>query len=117
MRRDPQSFSLRRFATKFRNGITQDIVDRRTLATGYRLLQGRDPGAYRIEWRPHRLCGDDAGNSYFGGLFAAREQNFVQSFARTDTGVGNLDIASRLKSGQPDDPLGKINDLDGLTHQ
>src|SRR5262245_66644679 len=71
---------------------------------------------YRIERWPHWLCGNDAGNSYLGGLFAAREQNFVQPFARTDTGVRNLNIPSRLKSGQPDDPFGKINDFDRLAH-
>src|SRR5262245_62269916 len=71
---------------------------------------------YRIERWPHWLCGNDAGNSYLGDLFASREQNFVQPFARTDTGVGNLNIPSRLKSGQPDDPFGKINDFDRLAH-
>src|SRR6476660_8967610 len=116
MHRDPLSSSLGRFAAKFRNGIAQHIVDRRSLPTSHPLLQRRDPRAYRIERRPHRLCCNDAGDSDLGGLFAAREQNFVQPFAWTDTGVRDLDISSRFESREPDDPFGEINDFDRLSH-
>ena len=98
MRQDPQSISSSRLAAEFRHCIAQDIVDYRTLTTGHALLQGRDPGAYRIERRPHRLCGNDAGNSDVGSLFSPREQDFVQPLARTNAGIGNLDITPGLKS-------------------
>ena len=43
-------------------------------------------------------------------------ENFMQPFARTNTGKCNFDVTAWLQPGQPDNTLRKIDDLDGLAH-
>jgi hypothetical protein len=81
MHPDPQSFSLRRFAAKFRYRIAQDIVDRRALAAGDSLLQRRDPA--RIASIGGRTgCGNDAGIRSRRSLRRANRISFKRSPGR-----------------------------------
>src|SRR5437868_6176703 len=109
-------FSSSCFAAKFRHSIAQYIIDCGTFAAGNALLQGRYPSSDRIERRPYRLGSNDARDANVRRLFLARKQDFVQPLARTDAGKFYFDIATRFQPGEPDDPLGKVDDFYRLTH-
>src|SRR6478609_2776720 len=94
----PRRFSSGRFATKLRHCIAKYVVDRCTLATGNALLQGRHPSSNGIERRPDRFRRHDARDSNVRRLFLAREQNFVQTLTRTDTGKCYLDVTAGLEA-------------------
>src|SRR6478752_613566 len=104
------------FATKFRHGIAEHIIDRCTFAAGDTLLQRCYPSSDCIEWRPHRRGGYNARNANVSHLFLTRKQDFMQSLARADSGKYYFDVTAGLQPGEPDDAFGKVNDFYWLTH-
>ena len=50
--------------------------------------------------RPNWLGCDNAGNTNIGGLFLAREQDFMQTFTGTNAREIDFDVSTRLKAAQ-----------------
>ena len=105
-----------RFAAEIRHRVAQHAEDHGAVLAREPLLQRREPAAHRLERRTDRLGGDDAFDADRRGRLLAREQDFVQALARPDAGEGDVDVAAGLEPGQPDHPLGEIDDLHRLAH-
>ena len=50
------------------------------------------------------------------GVLGVGEDFLVEFFARTESGVFDLDVLADLEAGQRDHPPGKVVDLDGFAH-
>src|SRR3974377_2339363 len=107
---------LGRLTAEFGHRVAQYIVDDRPLVARQALLQQRHPGADRFQRRLYWLGGDNTGNADLAGLFLAGEQDLMQTLAGANAGESDLDIPPGLEPAQPDDALGKVDDLHGLPH-
>src|SRR5262249_16164919 len=104
------------FTGKVRHCLPQHAVNCGALAGLEIALQLGEPALNHIARRAGRGGRDDAFDADVGGRLLAREEYFIQPFARPDSREDNIDIASRFEATETNHPLGKIDDLDRLPH-
>src|SRR6266849_5316977 len=107
---------LRGLAAEIGYGVAQHAEDHGAVLTRKALLQRRQPATHRLKRWTDGLGGDDALDADRRGWLLARKQNFVQALARPGAGKRDVDVAAGLETGEPDHPLGKLDDLHRLAH-
>src|SRR5262249_42602381 len=103
-----------RSPAEIRHRVVQHAEDHGAVFTREALLQRRKPAPHRFERWTNRLGGNDALDADGGGRLLAREQDFLQALAGPDPREGDVDVAPRLQTPEPNHPLGEIDELHRL---
>src|SRR5947208_1819682 len=92
------------------------LEDRIPIAAFQSGLELSEATAHFFQRRINRLGGHDSGNTDLDGRLVCGKQRLVQLLPRPYSSERDIYVDSRLETGKPDHPFGKLRDLHRLPH-